>query len=168
MLEQTFLWFPGWLQVVVTTFALIGYLVFCLGSWYLIAGLDYAMNSGQLGRSKWLFPFECFLEEVKCHLPGGQQYRIAFIKDRVRDWNGFMIGRSRNWSHSEIRWKKQHEDVYFDMMGGHLSFWSYHFTCFFGGFLILGLYLALLFILMLINLPYWAGEKYRGYRHQAS
>src|SRR5579871_6675700 len=44
----------------------VGYLVASFVSWYLLAGLNYSLNSGQLGRHWLWFPLQCFAEEFLC------------------------------------------------------------------------------------------------------
>ncbi len=107
------------------------YLALCLVGWYFLAGFDYAMNSGQLGRHPRWFPFQCFAEEVRCYLPGGRKYRVDFIKTRVRGWDGVMACSSKSYTYQEIREKGLYEEVFFAMLGGYARFWSSHLFSFF-------------------------------------
>src|SRR3989338_7840389 len=108
------------------------YLVTCFISWYLLAGLNYGLNSGQLGRHPYLFPFQCFAEDVKCYWFDGQKHRIEFIKSRSNG-KGWFLGSKRSYSHQEIRDSNLYEEVFWSMCGGRISFWSEHALYFFLG-----------------------------------
>lgn len=99
------------------------YYLACFVGWYFCMGFGYAINGGQLGRSRWAFPFQCFWEELPCYLPGGRKHRIAFISERSKGIDGVMIGRTRAYDYSEIREKNLYEEVFFQMCGGRTYFW---------------------------------------------
>ena len=108
------------------------YLVACFVSWYLLAGATYALNSGQLGRGRYLFPFQCFAEDIKCHWIGGQEHRIEFIKSRCYGEGTFCTSK-RSYSHQEVRDNNLYEEVFWEMRGSRTFFWSQHFLYFFLG-----------------------------------
>ncbi|MBP9759849.1 MAG: hypothetical protein KBD24_00585 [Candidatus Pacebacteria bacterium] len=138
---------PNWTILIAIGFSLVIYVVTCILGWYIVAGIGYSMNSGQLGRSKWFFPFECFIEELPCYLPGGRRHRIAFIKDRVGNHEGTMAGLRRLWTYQQIRKSANYEEVFFEMMGGRFRFWSYHASVFILGPLFVCLALILLIVI---------------------
>ena len=137
---------PIWSWIVFGVYSLIGYLVVCFLSWYAIQALNYGLNSGQLGRHWLLFPFQCFLEDLRCYLPSGKVHREAFIRDRVRDWDGIMIGRSRSYDHKEIRQNNLYEEVFYEMRGGGLGFWLSNIVYFFFGPLAIAFFIALILV----------------------
>ncbi|MBI5733252.1 hypothetical protein HY967_04895 [Candidatus Jorgensenbacteria bacterium] len=116
---------PTWILWVVSMFSVIGYFALGLVGWYLSAGFKYGLSGGQLGRHPLLFPFQCFLEELPCYLPGGVKYRIEFIKSRVGG-PGTMLSSKKSYSHEEIRQKNLYEEVFWVMCGGRFSFWAEH------------------------------------------
>ncbi len=130
--------------VVIGSFSFVGYLTVCLFSWYTIQGFSYGMSGGQLGRHWLLFPFQCFLEDLPCYLPNGKVHREKFIRDRVGDWDGVMIGYSRSYSHEEIRRGNLYEEVFYEMKGSMFSFWLGHLTCFFFGPVMIPLLITLI------------------------
>ncbi|MDB5258083.1 MAG: hypothetical protein JWM14_2778, partial [Chitinophagaceae bacterium] len=144
---------PTGIAIGVWVLATTGYLSICFIGWYLLAAFNYGMNSGQLGRHRWLFPFECFAEEVVCYLPGGKQHRINFITQRIGDWEGFMVSGSagKSWSYEEIREKGIHEEVFYGMVGSHFGFWSTTFLTFFGSPIILALNIAFFSLIAIIG-----------------
>lgn len=110
----------------------IGYLVAGFISWYLLSALNYGLNSGQLGRHPYLFPFQCFVEELPCYWFGGKKHRIEFIKCRCHG-NGTFLGSKRSFDHKEIRENNLYEVVFWEMCGGRISFWGGHLFQFFFG-----------------------------------
>ena len=110
----------------VLVLALVGYITIGLVNWYFLTGFEYGMNSGQLGRNPYLFPFQCFVEHLPCHLPDGKKHRIEFIRARVGNYNGCMIGKSKSYSFEDIREKNFYEEVYWQMCGSNFSFWATH------------------------------------------
>ncbi len=65
------------------TFNELLFLGFFLLIWYLYNGLEYFLNSGNLGRHRYFFPFQCALEDFKLYSPFGREKRKKFIKDRL-------------------------------------------------------------------------------------
>ncbi|MDE2019331.1 MAG: hypothetical protein KGJ13_03210 [Patescibacteria group bacterium] len=130
----------------------VGYFVACFVSWYFLAAMDYALNSGQLGRDPFLFPFQCFAEELPCYWFGGKRRRVEFIKSRCGG-NGTFCGQKRSFTHEEIRASNLCEVVFWEMCGGRFSFWSEHSCKFFlGPFLVL--FILLLCLVGLVLLPF--------------
>ncbi len=125
---------PCWMMMFAMIFSLIGYFVACLAGWYVLAGIGYTMRGGQLGRSKLLFPFECFLEELPCYLPGGQLRRVQYVKELFSDSGEIrMKGSKRTWTYDEIQKEDLYEKAFFDMCSSRFSFWLYHLVVFFVG-----------------------------------
>jgi hypothetical protein len=128
----------------------IGFLTICLASWYVLAGFGYSLNSGQLGRDPYLFPFQCFAEALPCYWFGGKEHRTQFIKKRIGiSCQGWMISSKRPYSYDEIRKDNLYEEVFWAMCGGRFSFWFGHFFGFFFG----PIFLLGVMILMVVLLP---------------
>ena len=139
--------------------------IVCSAAWYLLAAFDYALNSGQLGRHRYFFPFQCFAEEVRCYWFGGKKYRIDFIKSRVGTYDGCMMSSKRSYSHQEIRDNNLYEEVFWAMCGGRISFWSEHILYFFLGPVLIELLLAGAIVGLIINtLVFWPISKLCGNR----
>lgn len=133
------------------------YLVSCLVSWYLLAGLNYGLNSGQLGRHPFFFPFQCFAEDIKCYWFGGQKHRVEFIKSRCGG-EGSFCGSRRSYTHQEIRDGNLYEEVFWAMCGGRISFWSQHIAAFFLGLALIALLLAGAVIVLVRRTLFWPGK----------
>lgn len=116
------------LQLFIVLFlTFLGYLFMSFLCWYILYAIDCSLNSGQLGRHPILFPFECFIEELPCRIRNGKQARIDFIKKLIGDeGDGSMCGSKRSYRYEEIRENNLHEEVFFNMLGGHFGFWSMH------------------------------------------
>lgn len=140
------------------------YLVACPVGWYLLAGLSYGLNGGQLGRHPLFFPFQCFAEDIKCYWFGGQKHRVEFIRSRCNG-NGSMCGWKRSYNFEEIRNNNLYEEVFWEMCGGRISFWSKHVLYFFLGPILLAFLLARAVIGLIVNtLIFWPIDKLRGNR----
>ncbi len=118
---------PFWLALLTGLLALVGYVVVGIFLWYLVQSWRYGINSGQLGHSPYLYPVECFLEELVCYLPGGKKERIAFIDDRMAGTSGgAMLGFNRSYDHEVIRRDQCQNEVFYQMSGGPVHFWFMH------------------------------------------
>ena len=145
-----------------TTLWVVLYLLACPVGWYLIAVMNYGLNSGQLGRHPYLFPFECFAEEIKCYWFGGQKYRVDFIKQRCYG-NGVFCGYRRSYDHQEIREKNLYEEVFWAMMGGRISFWGGHLITFLFGPILVAIFITAALLGWTINfLILWPIDKLFG------
>ncbi|KKR02676.1 MAG: hypothetical protein UT29_C0001G0156 [Candidatus Yanofskybacteria bacterium GW2011_GWA1_39_13] len=143
---------------------IILYLIACPIGWYLLASLDYGLNGGQLGRHPFLFPFECFAEDIKCYWFGGQKHRVEFIRSRCVG-EGSFCGSKRSYTHKEIRESNLYEEVFWAMCGGRISFWSQQILYLFLGPVFIGFLLAGAIIGLIVNtLIFWPIDKLRGNR----
>jgi len=111
---------------------LILYLIACPIGWYLFTALEYALNGGQLGHHPLFFPFQCFAEDIKCYWFGGQKHRLEFIRLRC-EGDGSFGGSTRSYTYREVRDNNLYEEVFWEMCGGKISFWSRHVSYFFLG-----------------------------------
>lgn len=136
------------------------YLVACPIGWYLLAGLQYGLNGGQLGRQPYLFPLECFVEEIKCYWFGGQKHRIEFIKEQCGG-EGVFCGSRRSYTHQEIRENNLYEEVFWAMMGGRVSFWGGQFLTFFFGPALIVILLVAIVVGIIFGILFWPVKKLR-------
>jgi len=85
--------------------------------WYFIYGLNCALNSGQLGRHWFFFPFQCFWDEIKWNFPGGKAHYIKInIVGSFED--GSVCGSKRTWSFREIRERNLYAECGKDVLPG--------------------------------------------------
>ena len=105
-----------------TVYAIVGCFV-----WYAANFFEYGLNSGQLGHHPFLFPFQCFVEDLPCYLPFGKERRIAFIKERMSGSDhGSFLSDKAGYDYVEIREKNLYEEVFWSMMGGRMSYFGRH------------------------------------------
>lgn len=130
--------------------AIILYLIVCFASWYQIATLSYGLNSGQLGRHPYLFPFQCFAEDLKCYWFGGQKYRIEFIRSRC-EGDGTFASSKGNYSFKDVREKNLYEEVFWAICGGRISFWVEHSTYFLFGWVLIVAFVVVSIVCSVLN-----------------
>lgn len=92
-----------------------------LFAWWCLYGFESYLNGGDVGRNRFLFPFQCFWGEVLWNLPGGH---AAFAKKAVGRSNGIILGHRRSWHYAEVREKDLYEACGRDILPGlwHLLF----------------------------------------------
>jgi hypothetical protein len=136
-MRELLLTLPNSTLWVFALFSFMGYVTLSVIGWYLLSSATYALNGGQMGRSRWLFPFECFFEDLPCYLPGGRKHRVAFIENIARNQES-ITGHTRSWSHHEIQYLKNYEEIFFDVREGRFVFWVSHlFKFLFGSLVVL-------------------------------
>lgn len=148
------------LQAIGTQHSFI-FLVSCIllgiAGWYVTSAFTYGMSSGQLGRHAYLYPFQCFLEDLPCYLPFGRKYREEFIRSRTHG-SGTMCGRKKAYSFDEIRKNNLYNEVFYQMCGTHSDFYISHLGRFLFGWIFLGIGITLLIVTAII----WFGARCLG------
>ncbi len=91
-----------------------------LALWYLIYGMECAINGGTLGRNPYTMHFSLLWEEILWLLPVyGKRRREQFIKDQMGDFeNGMMFSGSQSFTYKEIREKGNYDEVARSMLPG--------------------------------------------------
>lgn len=125
-----------------------------IAGWYVISAFTYGMSSGQLGRHAYLYPFQCFLEDLPCYLPFGRKYREEFIRSRTHG-SGIMCGRKKAYSFDEIRKNNLYNEVFYQMCGTHSDFYISHLGRFLFGWIFLGIGITLLIATAIIWFGAW-------------
>ena len=96
------------------------YLMLCYASWRFLIGCSNAAKED----SKSVLGFESFAEEVKCFLPDGHKYRLAFVKRNYQNIPEALKRQFAPCADDEVQEASRYDNLFYRSYCSRFRFWS--------------------------------------------